>query len=109
MRNDKTPGAIADQPTITKAQARIFFNMGRDRFNDRWEKYYRHRIASVETEGGLRLLLTDVIRAAFPGASKQTVIHIAHQHLLHLKDKCLMERVKASMTANAQKDGEQEK
>ena len=80
-RNVKT----GDQATISREQARLFFNMGKDRFFRRWNEHYRHRIRSVETRGGIRLLLTDVIAVAFPSATKGMILDIAHKHLIYLQ------------------------
>ncbi len=97
--------AIADQATISRNQARMFFKMGKDRFRRRWQEYYRHRIRSVETRGGVRLLLTDVIAAAFPTASKTAVTRIAYEHLLYLGDKKAEEKYKELRAKVAAEDG----
>ena len=71
--------AVADQATVTRDQARIFFNMGKGKFLRRWDQYYRHRIRSVDTRGGLKLLLIDVVAAAFPTATKGQIQDIAYK------------------------------
>ncbi len=79
--------ATADQATVTREQARIFFNMGRSRFNRRWEEFYQEHITNVLTEGGLRLLLTDVVKMAYPKATATQVLDIAFKFSLYLADK----------------------
>ena len=101
--NDKV--AIADQATITREQARTFFNMGRDRFNRRWEAYYQDNITNVVTEGGLRLLLTDVVKMAYPKANATQVLDIAFKYSLYLADKRVDAKHKRTMAKNEANDG----
>ncbi len=60
--------AISDQATVHRRDACVFFNMGRDKFLRRWDEYYKYHIRHAETTHGIRLLLVDVIEAAFPEA-----------------------------------------
>ena len=99
--------AMVNQATITKTEARIFFNMGRARFRRRWDQYYRHRIKSVETEGGLRLLLIDVVKIAFPTASKAKVLDMALQYLLYVADKKAQARLNRIRAKVESEDGSQ--
>ena len=66
-------GALGDQPLVCRTDAAIFFGMGENKFKKRWTEHYRYIIRHVETTRGLRLLLTDVIEAAFPEATSETV------------------------------------
>lgn len=97
--------AIPDQPTISREQARLFFNMGKDRFERRWKVYYRHRIDNVETRGGTRLLLTDVVKAAFPKASDAHVWDIAFKYLVYLADKKVEAKMNRLRAKNDSEDG----
>jgi len=64
---------LTDQPTISRKEAAVFFNVCVDIFAKRWEAHHRFQIRHVKTTNGLRLSLTDVIERAFPTASEQTV------------------------------------
>lgn len=100
---------ILDQATVSIPEAQVFFNMGRRKFTNRWDDYYRHVIDNVETARGLRLLLVDVVQAAFPGASEQTVTYIAYDYLLRLKDRRVASKVKGHRDRETQQDGGQDK
>ncbi len=86
--------AVADQPTVTRRDAHIFFNMGYNKFLRRWDEYFKHHIGHVETNNGVRLLLVDVVAVAFPEASDHTIHEIAYQHLLYLHEKRVSENGK---------------
>ena len=73
--------SLTDQPTISKKEAAIFFNVGKNIYRRRWEDHYRFQIRHVETTKGLRLSLTDVIEVAFPKASAEIVHTIAYMYL----------------------------
>ena len=90
----KVKADILDQPTTTRTDAAMFFNMGRDKFMKRWEYDFRHKIGSVETESGWRLSHVDVIQTAFPWASKKTVAGIMYEHLSYLRNKRVAVKVK---------------
>jgi hypothetical protein len=77
MRNE----SLGDHAVIPRNAAAFFFGIGKDRFEKRWNEHYKYIIRHVETTGGLRLLLTDVVEAAFPDATDQTV-HIGVAELL---------------------------
>ena len=85
------------------------FQHGRARFRRRWDQYYRHRIKSVETEGGLRLLLIDVVKIAFPTASKAKVLDMALQYLLYVADKkaqARLNRIRAKVESEDGSEGQ---
>jgi hypothetical protein len=73
--------SIDNQPTVSRRHAAMFFNMGRDKFLNRWESHFKFTIRHVQSEKGLRLLLMDVIKAAFPNASSETKHLIAYHYL----------------------------
>jgi len=73
--------ALTDQPNISRKEAAVFFNVGIDIFFKRWESHHRFNIRHVKTTKGLRLSLTDVIEAAFPKATEQTVHMMAYTYL----------------------------
>ena len=73
--------SLTDQPTISKKEAAIFFNVGKNVYLRRWEDHDRFYIRHVRTTKGLRLLLTDVIKQAFPKADRHTIHVIAYMYL----------------------------
>ncbi len=79
--------AISDQASVFRRDASFFFNMGRDKFMRRWDEYYKYHIAHAETTNGIRLLLVDVIEAAFPEAPVDVIHQIAYQ-LLYQPTSC---------------------
>ncbi len=97
-----------NQATVSKSEARIFFNLGRDSFRARWETYYRHNIHNVQTEGGLRLLLIDVVKIAFPSATKAKVLDMALQYLLHVSDRKAQAKLNRILAKNKSEDGSEE-
>jgi len=74
--------SITDQPSVSREQAAVLFNMGRQTFRRRWDAYFQYHIKHVETRNGLRLLLTDVIRAAFPTANSEIVHMLAYRYVM---------------------------
>ena len=68
---------IMDYPTINMSQAAIFFNMGRAQFRRRFFECMTDEIRWCESNIGRRLLLIDVIKAAYPEISNDKAHEIA--------------------------------
>ena len=75
---------ITDYPLVTLTQAAVIFGWSRDQFRERFISVLHDGIRSVKTTSGMKLLLTDVLRSAFPEASNHTVHVLAFEYLLHL-------------------------
>lgn len=77
--------SLTDEPTISRNQASVLFNVGKHIFQRRWDQTYQFDIRHIDTENGLRLSLIDVVRRAFPEASDHTQHMIAYEYLLYIK------------------------
>jgi hypothetical protein len=74
---------VYDHATVTIREASTFFRMGYQRFAERFDKEFHTKIRSVKLiSRGRRLLLTDVVKVAFPEADKFTVHVIAYDWLM---------------------------
>lgn len=63
---------IYDQPTVTMKAAATLLMMDKERLLKRWDTLSKH-IRWVNDRKGRRLLLTDVLRCAYPEASNRTI------------------------------------
>ena len=66
-----------DYPTIKISQAAIFFNMGERQFRKRFNEVMTDEIRWCNSTIGMRLLLIDVIKAAYPEISTDKAGEIA--------------------------------
>lgn len=73
---------VYDYPTATMTQAAVVFGWSRDRFRKSYNGGMYREIRHEDTSSGRKLLLTDVIRAAFPEASNHTIHVLAFDYLL---------------------------
>jgi len=99
---------LGDEPTISKKEALVFFNMGKATFAEKWGRVFQYKIRHVETSKGRKLSLMDVIRVAFPDASSQTAHLMALHYLMSLRAERRSNRV-AVIKEHAEKliaDGE---
>ena len=79
MHRKKT---LLDYPTISFTQAASFFMWSPGKFRKHFEQVLQFEIRHVSTTRGTRLLLEDVIRAAYPEASDDKVCDLAYDYAM---------------------------
>lgn len=72
---------VYDHATVTMREAAFFFRMGHERFRERYDREFHTKIRAVKVLRGIRLLLTDVVKVAFPDADNLSVHVIAYDFL----------------------------
>lgn len=77
--------SIYDQPTVTIRAAAAILMMSQDRLLKRWDSLSEH-IRWCTNRVGRRLLLTDVLRCAYPEASNRTIHMMALQYSIQRHD-----------------------
>lgn len=88
---------LKDEPTISKKEALLFFNVGKVAFAERWESALQFKIRHIDTDRGRRLALIDVLKVAFPGASENTLHRLALEYLIYARDRRIEKRYKAEI------------
>lgn len=70
------------EPTISISEAAIIYNIGRETFRALFKQELTEKVRFFKGSNGYRLLLTDVMRAAYPEASDDAI------HLMSLDFVC---------------------
>ncbi|MFC1715572.1 hypothetical protein ACFL6S_18015 [Candidatus Poribacteria bacterium] len=73
---------LADYPTLSTSQAAALFLWSPRTFRDRFERVLQYEIRHVKTDRGMRLLLEDVLRAAYPDAQDDTIYQLAFSYTM---------------------------
>ena len=77
---DHRPKSITDYPTISIKQAAAIFMWSPRTFQDKFTRVLQSEIRHVKTARGLRLLLEDVLRSAYPDASEGKIYDLAYDY-----------------------------
>ena len=72
---------LTDEPTVSMRDAGLLFGMGRDKFRENWDEVYKWNVRHVKTTHGWRILLTDLIKEAYPGIPKRDMYMLAQDFL----------------------------
>ncbi len=73
---------ISYYPTLSIPQAASIFMWSPRTFRDRFIRVLQSEIRHVKTDRGIRLLLEDVIRAAYPDATEDTIYQLAFSYTM---------------------------
>jgi len=79
---DQIPKHITDHPTISMNQAAAIFMLSPRKFKDKFTRVLQSEIRHAKTDRGIRLLLEDVIRSAYPDAPEGTIYEIAFDYTM---------------------------
>ena len=73
---------IMNHPTVSMSQAAAIFMWSPRIFRDKFTRVLQDEIRHVKTDRGIRLLLEDVLRAAYPDAPEGTIYEIAFDYTM---------------------------
>jgi len=79
MRREKT---ILDYPTISVNQAATVFMWSPRKFQQKFQTVLKVEIRHVKTSKGIRLLLEDVLRSAYPDAEEAVIYQLAYDYTM---------------------------
>ena len=69
-------------PTVSMNQAAAIFMWSPRTFKDKFTRVLQSEIRHVKTDRGIRLLLEDVIRAAYPDAPEDAIYQLAFDYTM---------------------------
>jgi hypothetical protein len=78
--------SLTDFPTVSIREAVALFNMGKKKFRRCYEQTWQFELNWVLTTSGVRLLLQDVIKAAYPGIPKHTLYTICYEYTMKQRE-----------------------
>lgn len=73
---------LLDYPTISFTQAANIFMWSPRKFREHFRQVLQFEVRHVSTARGVRLLLEDIIRAAYPDASTDKVCELAYDYTM---------------------------
>jgi len=76
------PKHITNHPTVSMSQAAAIFMWSPRTFRDKFTRVLQSEIRHVKTDRGIRLLLEDVLRSAYPDAPEGTIYEIAFDYTM---------------------------
>ena len=76
------PKSLTDYPTISMSRAAAIFMWSPRKFRDKFIRVLYSEIRHAKTDRGIRLLLEDVIRAAYPAAPEGTIYQLAFDYTM---------------------------
>lgn len=79
---DQIPKHLLDHPTISMNQAAAVFMWSPRTFKDKFTRVLKSEIRHVKTDRGIRLLLEDVLRSAYPDAPEGTIYELAFDYTM---------------------------
>jgi len=79
---DHSQKSITDHPTISMSQAAALFMWSTRKFQDKFTRVLQLEIRHVKTSRGIRLLLEDVLRSAYPDAPAGTIYELAFDYTM---------------------------
>lgn len=74
--------SITDHPTTSMSQAAAIFMWSPRTFQDKFTRVLQSEIRNVKTDRGIRLLLEDVLRSAYPDAPEATIYQLAFDYTM---------------------------
>lgn len=79
---DQRPKHITYHPTVSMNQAAAIFMWSPRIFRDKFTRVLQSEIRHVKTDRGIRLLLEDVLRSAYPSAPEATIYQLAFDYTM---------------------------
>ncbi len=103
--------ALTDQVTVTINEARHVLGMGPKQFRRVWTEYYQFEVRHVLTTNGTKLLLVDMIRAAYPELQDdaQTAHLMAQEYMWRLQARRSERHPHSIVNRRKREDGEEVK
>ncbi len=79
---NQRPKHLTYHPTLSINQAAAIFMWSPRTFKDKFIRVLQSEIRNVKTDRGIRLLLEDVIRSAYPDAPEATIYELAFDYTM---------------------------
>ena len=98
--------SMLDYPTVSIREAAALFNMGEKKFRGHFKRVWQFDLNWVMTIRGKRLLLQDVVQAAYPDIPKHTLYTICYEYTM--KQREWRKRYRGAATHKSKRPGADE-